>query len=459
MNTPLPAADELATLVERLSGNVVPAGHHHFLGEIARRRAVALGLADLAAYVKALARGDLTDEWRWLLPHVTVKESYLFRTPQHFAALSAVVLPGLLASRGASRELSVWSAGCARGEEPATLAIVLAEQEALAGWNWRVFATDVDEDALAAARLGLFGQRAVASVPPAILAKYFAPRGDLFELHPQIRSRIDFRALNLVHEPLQLPPRPFDLTFLRNVLIYFRVESQRRVAARVAEALAPDGVLFLGPAETLWQVCEQLEPVDLDDCFCYRRRADSPGRAEEREDRSRPVAASTSGRPPAARSALRVSGHPAEPAVGGDHRPTPKSIGTHERLSAAAAHLAANRLAEAAEQVEQALRADPTDPSAHAIEGLLHDVSGRSQMAFASYRAALFLDDGLFQVRLLLADTLRRLGGVRRAELEYRRVLATLTSGRPRELEALAGLPLPTRDQALRRCRQALGQG
>ena len=467
MSAPPAPVVELAALVERVSGNVVPPGHLPFLGEVGRRRAASLGLPDLAAYVRALGLGNLADEWRWLLPHVTVKESYLFRTPQHFAALESTILPRLAAARAGLRALSVWSAGCARGEEPASLAVALAEHRALAGWRWRILATDVDEDALAAARLGRFGARAVAGVPPALLDRHFDRRDDMAELHAALRERIDYRVLNLVHEPLRLPAPAYDLIFLRNVLIYFRVESQRRVAAAIAQALAPDGFLFLGPAETLWQVCDELEPVDLEDCFCYRRRDPPPGAGNERAAAGRrarsarpaPVGPAAAGVAPRAQSARPVESQPAPepgaPAVRAGEGGA--AGGTAERLAAAAAELAANRLAEAVEIVEEALRGDPADPAAHALEGLLHDVSGRSQMALASYRAALFLDERLFQVRLLLADSLRRLGGAARAEVEYRRVMTTLAGGRARSLDLLAPVPLPTSEQAMRRCREALG--
>ncbi len=98
-------------------------------------------------------------------------------------------------------------------------------------------------------------------------------------------------------------------------------------------------------------------------------------------------------------------------------------MSTCERLAAAASHLASNRLSEAAEQIEAALRSEPADPAARAIEGVLHDVSGRTELAVASYRATLFLDPALFQVRLFLADALRRLGFVERAQHEYHEAL------------------------------------
>jgi chemotaxis protein methyltransferase CheR len=263
---------ELARLIEVTSGNVIIPGHYPFLATAAARRVRACCLPDLAAYVRALASGALASEWGSLLPLITVNESYFFRTPQHFAALTRDLLDPLLAARQAAHRLGLWSAGCARGEEPGTLAMLLAEHPALAGWDWRILATDVDEEALAAARRGVYGARAVAQIPLALLARHFTNSGDRFELASTLRKRIDFRTLNLMDDPLVAPGAPFDVILLRNVLIYFRPEAQWRVACAVARHLAADGILILGPAETLWQISDELEPVDLGDCFCYRRK-------------------------------------------------------------------------------------------------------------------------------------------------------------------------------------------
>ena len=127
-----------------------------------------------------------------------------------------------------------------------------------------------------------------------------------------------------------------------------------------------------------------------------------------------------------------------------------------ERLIEAARALAANDIAEATRRVEAALAADPSDPAAHALEGFLHDLSGKADDAVISYRGALYLDPALFQVRVLLADCLLRLGHRDRAEHQYREVLTTLESGRDRTLLVFEGLPLPDRDRAQRRCRQVL---
>jgi Tfp pilus assembly protein PilF len=130
-----------------------------------------------------------------------------------------------------------------------------------------------------------------------------------------------------------------------------------------------------------------------------------------------------------------------------------------EWLLKAARELTENRTDAAGRALAEALVADPSEPSAYALEGFLHDVSGRTDEAMASYRAALYLDPSLFQVRLLLAECLKRLGSRDRAEHHYREVLAVLGSGRGRALAIFEGLPLPDREAAGRRCRQALKSG
>jgi chemotaxis protein methyltransferase CheR len=450
--------DRLARLIEEVSGIVVAESHLPFLDGIAAERARACGVTGVARYVAALADGSLAGEWAHLLPRITVNESYFFRTPQHFRALRASVIPALVRVRAGERRLRVWSAGCARGEEPGTVAIVLTESEALAGWEWTVLATDVDEMALAEARAGDYGVRAVEGVPGNLRKRYFAPHGDNFVFDAALRRRIDYRSLNLIHEPFDAPDPPFDLIFLRNVLIYFRPESQRRVAANMARSLAPDGYLFLGPSETLWQLSDQFEPEDMGDCFCYRLRRPERGPAmgfatsrTMRPASDRPVVSVTrAGTALRRTSATAGRRYATAPSPSTDPAPDPR-----RRCEVVAAALASGDLVSAAAEIRAGLGASPGDTELRALEGLVHDLAGRPAEAAASYRAALFLEPGLFQIRLLLADALRRLGWQHRALHEYREVLATLAGGRGRGLD-LTDLALPDQTTAQQRCRAVL---
>ncbi len=442
---------ELAALVRRETGNDLPEGRLSYLREAAERRARATGQGDLASYVEALAAGALRGEWEALVSLLTIKESSFFRVPQQWERIRNEILPELARRRAGERRLRFWSAACAAGEEPATLALILAESPLVAGWSWSIAATDLDPDALAQAERGLYGDRAVAGVSPILRAAWFQRRGALWELDPKLRERIQYRRLNLARPPWRLPEERFDLILLRNVLIYFRAELQREVVEEVARRMAPDAWLFLGGSETLWRVQDRVQPVDLGDCFAYRL----PG-AEGTAALERPVSidrhAWLAERPqPKAEAPRRRAAVPA-PTVD----PPPAAPSAAERIVAAAAHLEADRVAAAEQEAAAALDSDPADPAAHALSGLLHDLAGRTSVAADAFRAALYLEPGLFQVRLMLAGCLRRLGENELAERQYRDVLTGLERGGERRLTALDGRLLPDPAEAQRRARTAL---
>lgn len=475
---PAPRLERLAALVEAVSGIVFSAGQLVHLRELMTRRAAQLGMDDLGAYLLALEQGRLDEEWRLLLPAITVKESYLFRIPEQFRALGERILPELVRARsaagaGAHLPLRFWSAGCANGEEPATLAVVLAEA-GLPPASWSILATDVDERALQQAATGVFSARAVSQVPPELLSRYFTSRPAGWELDGGLQRRIELRRVNLVREPFPDLGGPFDLVFLRNVLIYFRPESQRRVVEAVTDNLAADGLLFLGHSESLWQLSARLGPVDLGGCFAYRHAATGlssapSGAAAAAEDPARRGEASPraarvgrEGAAPATTERRRATRRPSTPPRERTPVPAPASrsappVIPASSLTAAVAALAADSPLEALAMVSQRLVAVPQDAAAHALLGLLKDLRGDGEGALAAYRAALFLRPHLYRVRLLLAERLRLAGWRDRARTEYRQVLATLEAGGedlPELAEALGG---DHRDVA-GRCRLALSR-
>ncbi len=456
-----PPVQQLVSMIREATGNVIPAARTIFLEEVAQRRAHTRGYPGLAEYVRALANQEIEGEWGHLISLVTIKESYFFRAPQQFEVIRKQVLPVLVRARSGARSLRIWSAACARGEEPATLAMLLHEEPSLAGWDWTIIATDLDEEALAGARLGLYGERAVSQVPPELLERWFTRRGKLYELDSGLRSRIQYQTLNLSQTPFALPLTECDLVLLRNVLIYFRRPLQRLVVSHIARLLAPEGYLFLGASETLWQIQDELESVDLGPCFAYRHRTTPkpvPSPPPPRKAFPPRPAPPTPQIPPAPEPVReRTVPPPIAPPI-----PEPviaQPLGLHERLLAAARDLAANRIDEAGKVIGQVLAADPSEPGAHALEGFLNDLRGKTEDAVSSYRAALYLDPALFQVRVLLADCLLRLGHRDRAEHQFREVLTLLAGGRERALMLFEDLPLPDRERARRRCRQVLKGG
>jgi chemotaxis protein methyltransferase CheR len=431
-------AERLASVVEETTGIVVHGLHLAKLEELVIRRARASGTPGVEAFVDRLRRNPDWSEWQRLLGLLTIKESSLFRAPQQFRAIEEFILPAFVRSTDGRSVFRVWCAGCARGEEAATIAVVLHQSRALAGRTWRIVATDVDEAALEDARRGEFSDRAMARVPGHLVRRYFARAGDRWALEPELLAEIEFRRLNLISSPLDPPGRPFDLILLRNVLIYFRPEAQRRVVAGVVASLAAGGALFLGPSESLRQLGTDLAAHDLGECFVYRHR-----------ERGGPPIVDP---PP-----VQVAVPPPKPPTG-SHRARPPAEAHEGRwvIEAAVEALATLDTGISVDEIAASGRMFPEHPVLRSLEGIARDRAGDLEGAVRTYRAALYLEPGLYQVRLLLARCLDRLGRAERAAAEYRAVLAWLAGPSVPTLPDDPRLGLPTAEDATSECRKAL---
>ncbi len=233
-----------------------------------QRRLVATGMRQLPDYLHYLARQP--EEYARLVGSFLINVTGFFRDPALFAALRDQVLPDLIAhARTHGNELRLWSAGCATGEEAYSLAILVAEAlgEEIDQFAVQIFATDLDEEAVAFARRGLYSAASLASVPEDLRARYFtlldrslartvdgrlesSPVGRyaaLYEVTPHLRSLVVFGQ----HDLGQRAPFPrIDLVLCRNVLMYFTPELQKRTLHLFAFALRDGGYLALGKAET-----------------------------------------------------------------------------------------------------------------------------------------------------------------------------------------------------------------
>ena len=185
-----------------------------------------------------------------------------FRDPEVFASLREQVLPELIASaRTHGRELRIWSAGCATGEEPYSLAIALCEAlgDELAQFSVRIFATDVDAQAIAFARRGIYPPSALLGIPSALKERYFLATEGGWVVAPTLRSLVIFGD----HDLGQRAPFPdMDLVLCRNVLIYFTTDLQTRALQLCAYALRDGGYLVLGQAEAVAPLAELFEPME-----------------------------------------------------------------------------------------------------------------------------------------------------------------------------------------------------
>jgi two-component system CheB/CheR fusion protein len=201
-------------------------------------------------------------EFTALFNSILINVTGFFRDLTAWEYLQAEVLPRMLADKGPDDPVRAWSAGAASGEEAYTLAIALLEAMGEEAFRQRVkiYATDVDEDALAAARAASYDAHALANVPPALVAKYFERNSDRFVFRRDLRRSLIFGR----HDLLQDPPIPrLDLLVCRNTLMYFNSEAQGRILTRFHFALGEHGYLFLGKAEMLFTHASLFQPVDL----------------------------------------------------------------------------------------------------------------------------------------------------------------------------------------------------
>jgi chemotaxis methyl-accepting protein methylase len=212
-------------------------------------------------YLESLEVGS--EALQGLLNKVTVQESAFFRHPEHFELLAREILPTLRAP------IVLWSAACANGQEAFSLAMLLDEL----GVDGRVIATDLSTDALQRTRDARYTTRELGGLPLDRIARHLTREGDSWLVNSTIRNRVSTFHHNLL-DPIPGQVRGCQVIFCRNVLIYFSPDHASTFLDRVADAL-PGTRLFLGSAETIWQLSSRFETLRSGDTFSYRRRADT----------------------------------------------------------------------------------------------------------------------------------------------------------------------------------------
>jgi len=229
------------------------------------------GFASLAEYIAQLrADSRINGVHHRAVEALTTNETFFFRDFHPFEALRRSILPEIIARRSTTRRLTIWSAACSSGQEPYTLAMLLREHfpELANGWQVSILATDLAPAVLAQARKGAYSQFEVnRGLPASYLVKYFTQRGDTWHVNEEIKQWIEFRPMNLIQPwPVMLP---FDLIFLRNVMIYFDVETKKTILKKIRNCLLPHGYLFLGTAETTTNLDLDFQPVSFGKAVVY----------------------------------------------------------------------------------------------------------------------------------------------------------------------------------------------
>lgn len=243
---------------------------------------VYLAEAKLGPIVRRSGSPSLTDLLRdlrnrpWGATHqqvveaMTNNETSFFRDLYPYEALKNRMLPELLAKRAHVRELNIWSAASSSGQEAASIAMVIRENfRALDSWKIRILGTDIAAEMVNRCKEGLFAQHEVnRGLPAQYLVKYFDRVGLHWRLKPILSEMMEFRQMNLSALWPNLPT--MDIVFLRNVLIYFDVDTKRTILTRMKSLLRPDSYLLLGGAETTLNIVDDYERVDFSKFDAYR---------------------------------------------------------------------------------------------------------------------------------------------------------------------------------------------
>lgn len=204
-------------------------------------------LEELVAHLRQRPHGDLAED---VIDAMTTNETSFFRDVHPFESLRDHIVPALYRQREPGRQLRIWCAASSSGQEPYSIAMTLREHHPeLDHWDVRIVATDISKSMLEKASKGEYSQLEVnRGLPAPLLVKHFRRRGARWRLSEDIRSMVEFTALNLATRWLTLGR--FDVIFMRNVLIYFDTDTKSRILTQAREHLAPDGYLILGGAET-----------------------------------------------------------------------------------------------------------------------------------------------------------------------------------------------------------------
>ena len=267
--------DELARYAELIyerTGIRISPQKKTLLSNRVRRRLRETGARGFADYYNHLRRLPPTiPEWDAFLQEITTHETFLFRDEGQWEWFRKEYLPGCAAeARAGSRQrsLRIWSAACSTGDEAFTAACCIADcLPNHAQWQIRILGTDIGAGAVEQAKTASFGERAMRLVPESYKRRYFrkAATADLWQACPVLTEMVAFRQHNLLD---RLRDGPFDLVFLKNVLIYFAPESKRRVMDNVRSAICPGGLLVAGPAEGIGELVKDF--VRLRPWLCQR---------------------------------------------------------------------------------------------------------------------------------------------------------------------------------------------
>ncbi len=377
------------------------------------RRFAAINAPDCRSYLRILAReSPRQTEMHQLVGELTIGETYFFRQREHFDLMRERILPELLDRNESTKRLRIWSAGCATGPEPYSIALLLHQQfqARTTGWDISILGTDINVAFLARAREGRFREWALRETSPEIKAACFVQDGKDWVLRPDYRKGITFEYHNLASDTSPATDgEPFDLILCRNVIIYFSPERMQNVIDHFYRCLNPGGWLIVGHAEPNLEMFRSFETVSELNATAYRK----PSRA----------AASPTSAP-----------FDWEAFEGKFANPKPLLVEPPAPSIEDARLLADSGNWEAATQVTRKLiETDALNSPAYFMLGLIQEHAGASEEARAAFRRAIYLDRGFALAHYHLGASFKGNREWEMARKAFRNVLQILDGSRSEE--------------------------
>jgi chemotaxis protein methyltransferase CheR len=400
-------------------------------------RLACLGLRDCNDYLNMLSeplRGPA--ELDALIAAITIGETYFFRHREHFDSLRDLVLPSLAARNREHRSLRIWSAGCADGPEPYSLAILLKRQMArqFSGWQATILGTDINRHCLARAREGKFEEWAFRSTPEEVRRACFQSDGKRWGILPEYREGVSFQYHNLVEHAFPSLVNnlcKFDLIVCRNVMIYFEADRMRKMILQFYDCLSPGGWLLVGPTEPNMTFFSSFRTVNAPGVTLYQK-PDQTVPAPLPANISQTVVSSPL-------PLFQAAGaRPAPCCSSGSVRPPRSNIdsASSQALSEVRRHADRGAWENAATCCEELLKKDPRNSQAHFYYGLILDQMQRGPEAERSLRRAIELDRQSVLSHYYLGLFLQSHSDLREAARLFERVLEMLNHRRDAEVFA-----------------------
>lgn len=262
----------LSDFLYRRTGMVFTEAKRYYVQRRVTDRMEATGAATFASYFARL-RSDLNGEVEQFINAFTVNETYFYREDHQLRCLTSDLLAERIRQRRRSDAVRIWSAPCATGEEPYSIAMWLLETwPQVDAYDIEIIGSDIDTRVLQAAATGIFGKRALMRLTPELVAKYFVQLDeDRWQIIEDLRGSVRFTAANLVEAAETRTHGQFDVIFCRNMLIYFDDASRRIAAENLYENLAPGGFICLGHTESMSRISPLFEVRRFADAIVYQR--------------------------------------------------------------------------------------------------------------------------------------------------------------------------------------------